>query len=358
MSIKMKKTLMSLGLTVGAVALLTGCSSGDTKSDTASSKAGKESGDKKVEELNVMFVPSKNPDDIVTATEPLSGLVKEEMKKEGYDVEKVNITVGTNYEAVGEALSSGTADVGFGVPGGTYALYQDGTDVILTATRAGLNKDSDKAKDWNDGKPTEPTDKQVTSYRSLILAGPSEKGQELIKKVNSGEELTWDDLNSAKWGLASTTSSAGYIYPSLWLNDNVDKNISDIKASVQNDSYGSGFARLASGQIDVLPVYADARRDFADAWTKEYGKDDIWQEVSVIGVTPPIYNDAVLVTKNGDKMDDAMKEALQNALINMSKTDEGKKVIEVYTHEGYQKATNADYDSEIKAQELIKKSSK
>ncbi|MEB7792083.1 PhnD/SsuA/transferrin family substrate-binding protein [Enterococcus faecalis] len=326
--------------------LLVGC--GEGKSENADNS--------KIDELNVMFVPTKNPDDITAATKPLTGLLQEELKKEGIEVDKVNVNVGTNFEAVGEALSTGTADVGYGVPGGTYALYHDETDVILTATRAGLNKDSENAKDWNDGKPTEKTDAQAMSYRSLLVAGPSEKGKELAKKVNAGEKLTWNDLSTAKWGLASTTSSAGYIYPSLWLNENVGKNISDLKSTVQNDSYGSGFARLASGQIDVMPVYADARGDFSEAWSKEYGKNDVWKETNIIGVTPAIYNDAILVSKNSKQIDNKVKGALQNALINMSKTDEGKKVIAVYSHDGYEKATNDDYASEMKAQELIKKS--
>ena len=88
---------------------------------------------------------------------------------------EVEITVGTSYEAVGEALSAGTADVGL-IPGGTYVLYDDGCDVLLTATRDGLSIDSDSAKDWNDNAPTEPTTEQVTSYRALMIAGPSEKG--------------------------------------------------------------------------------------------------------------------------------------------------------------------------------------
>ena len=67
--------------------------------------------------------------------------------------------------------------------------------MILTATRDGLNKDSDNPADWNDGQPTEGTDKQAVPYRALFIAGPSDKGQELADKVNSGEELTWDDLN-------------------------------------------------------------------------------------------------------------------------------------------------------------------
>ena len=39
----------------------------------------------------------------------------------------------------------------------------------------------------------------------------------------------------------------------------------------------------------------------------------------------------------------------------LHKTPEGKKVIAVYSHEGYQPAKDADYDNEAKAQEIVKK---
>lgn len=55
-------------------------------------------------------------------------------------------------------------------------------EVILTATRNGLSKDSDNAKDWNDGQPTEASEKQAVSYRALIIAGPSYKGQSWLPR--------------------------------------------------------------------------------------------------------------------------------------------------------------------------------
>lgn len=341
--------------TMGAVLAVTALTACSTTSETSNETSSKTTDSKTIKNLRVMFVPSKDADAIVTATKPLNDLLKAELKKEGYEVEQVDVSVGTNFEAVGEALASGSADVGFGVPGGTYALYKDETEVVLTATRAGLSKDSDDAKAWNDGKATEATDKQATSYRSILIAGPSEKGQELAAKVNKGEKLTWEDLNSANWGLSSTTSSAGYVYPALWLKDNADHSITDLKSAVTIDSYGSGFARLASGQIDVLPVYADARRDFEKAWTAEYGQSKgIWEETNVIGVTPGIYNDAVLVSKQSEIIDDGLKAALSNALISMAQTEEGKKVIAIYSHEGYKSAKESDYENEFKAKELMK----
>lgn len=206
-------------------------------------------GSKKIETLKVAFVPSREPEEIITVTEPLKQMLKDELAAQGYEVGDVEITVGTTYEAVGEGLEAGTIDVGL-IPGGTYVLYDDGAEVILTATRDGLSKDSDNAKDWNDGQPTEASDKQVVSYRALFIAGPSAKGQELLTKVNNGEELTWEDLDSANWSIMGTSSPAGYIYPALWLQDHYGKGISDLSSAVQSDSYGQRFraSRLRSGR--------------------------------------------------------------------------------------------------------------
>ncbi|PID82334.1 MAG: phosphonate ABC transporter substrate-binding protein [Clostridiales bacterium] len=309
---------------------------------------------KTIEELIVYFVPSREPDEIVTATEPLKELLKAELMKSGYDIKNVKIEVGTTYEAVGEALDAGSAQVGF-VPGGTYVLYEDGVEVILTATRAGLNKDSEVAKDWNDGKPTEPVEDQVTYYKGLLVAGPSEKGQALVAKVNNGEELTADDLKDLNWGVRSTTSSSGYIYPMIYLKEKYGLSFNDMPNVVQTDSYGSSMAKLASGQIDVATVYADARRDYADKWTSEFSrKGSIWEETGVIGVTSNIYNDTISVSKSSPDVDDAFKAALQDAFINIAKTPEGKEVIKIYAHEGYQKAEASDYEKEREAQKILK----
>ena len=170
-----------------------------------------------IDELSIGFVPSRDPEEIVTATEPLEQLLIDELATLGYEVGSVDISVGTSYEAVGEGLSAGTIDIGF-IPGGTYVLYDDGAEIILTSTRAGLS-DSDDPADWN-AEPTEATDEQVTYYRAIMIAGPSEKGRELADKVNNGEELSFEDLNSANWSVMSPSSSAGYIYPTIWLQDN------------------------------------------------------------------------------------------------------------------------------------------
>ena len=189
----MKKSLALLLALVMLLGILAGCAASSTtepadssaettapaetaqtEEPAAESTETEEPAAKTIETLKVAFVPSREPQEIITATEPLKELLKTELAKEGYDVGEVEITVGTTYEAVGEGLEAGTIDVGL-IPGGTYVLYDDGAEVILTATRDGLSKDSDDAKDWNDGQPTEASEKQAVSYRALIIAGPSDK---------------------------------------------------------------------------------------------------------------------------------------------------------------------------------------
>ncbi len=310
-----------------------------------------------IDELSIGFVPSRDPEEIVTATEPLEQLLIDELATLGYEVGSVDISVGTSYEAVGEGLSAGTIDIGF-IPGGTYVLYDDGAEVILTSTRAGLSNDSDDPADWNANEPTEATDEQVTYYRAIMIAGPSEKGRELADKVNNGEELSFEDLNSANWSVMSPSSSAGYIYPTIWLQDNFQQNLSNLENVVQADSYLNSFARLASGQVDILTVFADGRRDYVDQWQSELGgENDIWTDTDVIGVTPGIYNDTISVSNNSENMSDELKSALQEAFINISETEEGKEIIAIYAHEGYEVAESADYDVERQAQEILREQS-
>ena len=139
----MKKSLALLLALVMLIGVLAGCSANTDTTTTDSTTAAEtaepadtsaetdttaveteetaEPAAKTIETLKVAFVPSREPQEIITATEPLKQLLKDELAKEGYDVGEVEITVGTTYEAVGEGLEAGTIDVGL-IPGGTYVL--------------------------------------------------------------------------------------------------------------------------------------------------------------------------------------------------------------------------------------------
>ena len=303
--------------------------------------------------LSVYFVPSRDAAEILTATEPLEALLLAELEELGYEFDAVEIAVGTTYEAVGEGLVSGSVDVGF-IPGGTYALYSSEglVDVVLAATRGGLNKDSDRAIDWNDGLPTEgDASNQVTYYRSLVIAGQSEVGRMLAGKVNAGEALTWEDLNAATWCLQSPTSSAGTIYPSVYLFNNFGKTATDLANVVRPGGYGPSIAALAAGNCDLSSIYADARRDHGGLWAETRNGANVWDETDVIFVTDGIFNDTISVSTV--TVDADLKDALAQAFINIIGTPEGLEVFKIYNHEGYQRVSDSDYEGARTAQEIL-----
>ena len=319
------------------------------------------------DKLTLEFVPSKDADVIIAGTANLPELVQAEMAKLGYDIDEVDITVGTSYDATGEAMSAGSIDVGW-LPAGTYLLYCDDVDVILTATRNGLSNDSTNPADWNgEANKTLKNGPQVTYYRSLIYAAPSEYGKKLAEKVNNGEKLTWDDVNGAKWAVQKTSSSAGYIYPTMWLMENFDgKKISDLDNVIPLDSgYGTAFSYAAAESVDIICCYADGRNDYEASWMlptdqqDETGKQgmgrsaSIWDELNVIGVTDGVYNDTVSISKASPFYTPELVEALQNCFINIAATDEGKAIFDIYSHTGYQVATDSDYDGARMAQSIM-----
>ena len=333
------KKLLGLALLLVALFSLAACGNRDDKIDT----------------LTVLFVPSRDAQYILDTTAPLAELLKAELAELGFEVGEVVIQVGSSYEAVGEGMIAGTIDVGF-LPGGTYALFSgDGEiDVILASTRGGLSKDSPNAMDWNDGLPTTgDPDNQVTYYRSLLIAGPSAVGQTLAAKVNAGEALTWEDFNSATWCIQGPTSSAGTVYPSVHLIGLFNKRVTDLANRVNAGGYGGAMSSLAAGNCDVATIYADARRDYETQWTTDYGRPgSIWTETNVIMVTDGIFNDTISVSNA--TVSEALKDALAQAFINIIATPAGKDIFEVYNHQGYQRVTDADYESARVAQELLR----
>ena len=348
---KFLATLLSLALCLG---IATGCAGKETPAAN-SGKDVAETGVKEIPSLKIAFSPYADADQITTATEPLEQLLQAKLLEKGYDVKEIDMTVGTSYTAVGEALSAGSADIGF-ISGGNYVLFSDDCDVLLTALRYAINKDSDNPADWNDGTIEENTQDMSTYYRCILLAGPSEKGQALLAKVNNGEELTWDDLNSATWSVLSPTSASGYIYPCLWLQEHYGKGISDLDNVVQSDSHTTSVARLASGQVDVMVSYGHIRIKNAPKWESDFGGTaPMVEQTGVIGVTDGIYNDMIAYSKTSDTMaDEAFRQAVGESFIELAQTEEGQEIFGVFSQVGYDWGSDSDYDGERAAQALLK----
>ena len=346
------KKKMGLALALALSLLLTACGNTAPQKQEAQAETERE-GPVVIDRLNIAFAPYDASETILAATEPLCAMLQEKLLEKGYEVKDIQLSVGASYEAVGEALAAGSADVGF-ISGGTYVLYSDECDVLLSALRSAYSKDSENPADWNDGTPGAYTGEMSTYYRSIILAGPSAKRRELAAKVNSGEELTWEDLSSATWTVMSASSASGYIYPALWLNGKFGKTIADLPNVVQSDSYSTSMARLASEQADIAVGFAHLQYKYADQWTADFGRTaPVWEETNVLGVTGGIYNDTVSVSKASEIMTDDFRQAFGEAMIEIGETDEGVAIIQACAHTGDTFGQDADYDGERDAQALL-----
>ena len=62
-------------------------------------------------DLSVFFVPSRDNATLVQGISYLPAILKAELADLGYEFETVSVYVGTSYEAVGQALDAGTADI-------------------------------------------------------------------------------------------------------------------------------------------------------------------------------------------------------------------------------------------------------
>ncbi len=315
----------------------------------------KQTDSKDIKELKVAISPYMDVEALKVKTEPLGKMLQDHLKQKGYNVEKVTLNVGTSYSAVGEALSAGSADIGF-ISGATYVMYDKDVDVLLTALREGIDKDTTDLSIWNNGKPDAFGKELVKYYRSSIVVGPSDKGQALLAKVKKGEKPTWEELNSLKWSVMSPASASGYLYPSLWLKQNYGKKLSDLQNVVQADSYSTSTARLASGQVDVMVAFSHIRARMAKNWQAKFGgTGDIWSQTGVIGVTDKIYNDTVSVSKTSKTMqNEGFRKAVGESLIEIGKTKEGLEVLKTIGHKGYDWSTGKDYDGERLIQKELK----
>ena len=76
----------------------------------------------------------------------------------------------------------------------------------------------------------------------------------------------------------------------------------------------------------------------------------IFDELSVFGVTDPIFNDTVSLTKNpvpGHEIvaTEEFKNDFSDAMIEIAGTEKGKEIISVYSHTGYVKADPKNYEA-------------
>ncbi|MFD1359394.1 phosphate/phosphite/phosphonate ABC transporter substrate-binding protein [Fictibacillus halophilus] len=297
----MFKKLATVGMSVLlAGSVLAGCSSDENES-------GKSGEGYAPKELTVQFVPSQNADTLEAKAKPLEKLLKEEL---GIDVK---VSVSTDYNTIIEAMKSKKVDVGF-LPPTAYVLAKENNaaEVILQAQRYGVNEE--------DGSPT---DELVDSYKSMIIV----KADSDIKSL--------EDLKGKKVGFQNVTSSAGYVWPAVSMMDAGVDPMSDVE-TVTLKGHDQAVLAVINGDVDAAAVFEDARNIVVGDYPT------VFKDVRVLHRTEPIPNDTISVRSD---MTDEWKKKIQEAFINIAKSEEGKQIVkDIYSHEGYAKSQDSNFD--------------
>jgi len=335
-----KRTLLAYAVASGAAALV-GCGRKDADAPKV---------------LRIAISPYQDAETIRTGTRALAGMILERMRAAGIALERVEISVGTSYSAVAEALAAGSADAGF-ISASTYVLFDREIDVLVSALRKAISIDSTDPRDWNGPQHERYTDGLATHYRSVLVTGPSPAGRALLARVKAGGTPSWEELSALSWSVMSPASASGYLFPSLWLKARYGKQLSDLPRLSQADSYTTSMARLASGQADIAAAYAHIRINSEAKWqTRLGGTAPIWEQTGIIGVTDPIFNDTVSVSHRSPLMkSEKVREALADALIETGKTKEGLAALKIIGHKGYARVKASDYDPERRVRDAMRK---
>lgn len=259
--------------------------------------------------LEVQLIPSRDAAVLDAQRAPLEKLLEDEL---GIDV---NVTIATDYTGLIEAMKSKQVQVGFLAPA-SYVLAADqgAAEVVLVSTRFDVDDEGKQLKD----------DPLVTSYRAQLVTG-KDSG---ITKV--------EDLKGKRIAIASFTSTSGFLYPANLLADaglDIENDVEWFEAG----GHDMAIQAVYDGNADAAFTFKDARELLVN------DIPDIREQIVFVTDTEPIFNDTISVIPS---MSQELKDRIKAAFIAIAETEEGRQIVrDIYTHEGYAEATDADFDT-------------
>jgi phosphonate transport system substrate-binding protein len=106
---------------------------------------------------------------------------------------------------------------------------------------------------------------------------------------------------------------------------------------VQLQGHDKGVTAVLNGDVDAAAIFIDARNIVKEEFP------DVWDQTKIIYTTDKIPNDTVSVRPD---MSDDWKEKIADAFIKIGEDPEGQKIIEdIYTHVGYKKSDDSNFDT-------------
>jgi phosphonate transport system substrate-binding protein len=310
--------------------------------------------------LYVQFVPSSSIDTaMLTKLRDLETILEDELLDAGFEINVV-ITIGTTYQAVVEAMDSGTVHVGF-LTAQQYAFatltYPEKFNVLLTSVRRAYeaqldaqgNQLSNEAWIANVNAPGYNAAYHATvmtsSYPSMLLVRNED--------YDAWKDGGWiEQIKGKTVGTQSTTSGSGYVYPTMLLQENGLKFVSgtpnaangEVKSQTIGGHQNSVLA-LLNNEVDAVFTFLDARLHATayNAWIEANPGKTPFSETKVVALSPQIYNDTITTVAS---LSDELRDAIADAFIAALGYEAGAAALEIYQHTGYLKADDEDYEGE------------
>lgn len=261
------------------------------------------------------------PDDetLLQAIANAPELLKAALAKQQVEVDAVTVTVGASAGATCQALTGGTVDLAF-LSAESYLEAGGGGTVILADAGEG--------------------DQPGTA--SVLWSAPSDYGQALARRLADGKDLSWTELDHARWGVLDRDSDLGWRSPNLWLSDQYEgMTLDDLSQVTTYASYEELLRAAAAEEIDLFPMPRTALEDWSEAWTLESSRTDaagrsglgrpvpMTEEVFEIAAFEPLLSSLAVVREEDTLSSDTFAQALAAALEELEQTQEGQALLSV-----------------------------
>lgn len=264
--------------------------------------------------LEMAFTPSADSQKILASGKPLADLLE---KETGY---KFNTSVPTGYAPLVEAMGASKVDVAWLAPFGyAVARKKHEVEVILGTVRAGS-----KTYPW-----------------------------QVIVHADSGFK-TLDDLKGKRFAFGDPLSTSSFLYPAAHIKEKYNLDPDKFFSQV---TFAGGHDKVAvavyNKQVDGGATFGpNAGQPESDGRSRALSSvPDIMQKVVRILETDKIPNDTVSVRKGLPK---DVTQKITAGLLAVAKSDTGKKLLkDLYSIDGLEPATAADYDPIIKKAALV-----
>jgi phosphonate transport system substrate-binding protein len=253
--------------------------------------------------LRVGFVPSENMQEVLKNAQPIVDRLHKELDM------PVQPFVATDYAGVVEALRGKKLDIAFMNPA-AYVLAKDEANVKVLM-------------------------KSVRRGGGAFYAA-------IITRADSGINSTLD-LKDKSFAFGDPNSTSGHIFPKKMFKAAGLEPARDFKNVVFAGGHDATVLSVFNHKADAGATYANNTKGDDGAWSLYLKTKAEQDQIKVIAYSEPIPNDNLVASPD---LDAATSAKIVKVFTDLSSSPEGKQWLNaIYRIEGFEPATDADYDS-------------